>query len=92
MALGVYFTVQGMTAAKYAQVHEQLDAVGQKHPPGRSFHAGYHVGDGMHVFDVWESQESFEAFGQHLMPILAGLEIDPGEPRIGEIELVLTPA
>jgi hypothetical protein len=37
-------------------------------------------------------QETFEAFGEHRMPILAENEIDPGEPRIGEIELVMTPA
>jgi len=41
---------------------------------------------------VWDSQASFEAFGQHLMPILAELGIDPGEPRIGEIELIMTAA
>lgn len=92
MALGVYFAVQGMTAEKFAAVHEQLAAIGQANPPGRTFHAGFHAGDGIHVFDVWESQETFEAFGQHLMPILAENGIDPGEPRIGEIELVMTPA
>ena len=92
MALGTYFAVEGMTAEKFAAVHEQLAAIGQANPPGRTFHAGFHVGNGIHVFDVWESQETFEAFGQHLMPILAENGIDPGEPRIGEIELVMTPA
>jgi hypothetical protein len=91
MALGIYFAVQGMTAEKFAAVHEQLAAIDPANPPGRTFHAGFHVGNGIHVFDVWESQETFEAFGQHLMPILAENGIDPGEPRIGEIELVMTP-
>lgn len=92
MALGVYFAVKGMTAEKFAAVHEQLAAIGQANPPGRSFHVGFHVGEGIHVFDVWDSQEAFGAFGQHLMPILAEMEIDPGEPQIGEIELMTTPA
>ncbi|MGI9022974.1 MAG: hypothetical protein ACR2HV_07050 [Acidimicrobiales bacterium] len=91
MALGVYFAVQGMTAEKLAVVHQQLEAIGQANPPGRTFHAGFHVGDGIHVFDVWDSQETFEAIGQHLMPILAEQGIDPGQPRIGEIELLVTP-
>ncbi len=91
MALGAYFAVQGMTAEKFAAVHEQLAAIGQTNPAGRSFHAGFHVGEEIHVFDVWDSQEAFEAFGQHLMPILAENQIDPGEPRIGEIALVITP-
>lgn len=91
MAVGIYFAVRGMTAEKFATVHAQLDAIGQANPPGRTFHAGFHVGDEIHVFDMYDSQEAFEAFGQHLMPILASLDIDPGEPRIGEIELVMTP-
>lgn len=91
MALGIYFAVQGMTAEKFAKVHEQLDAIGLAQPPGRTFHAGFHVGDGIHVFDVWESHETFQAFGQHLMPILAENGIDPGEPRVGEIALLMSP-
>jgi hypothetical protein len=41
---------------------------------------------------VWDSEGTFAAFGQHLMPILAGLGVDPGEPRISPIELIVTPA
>ena len=76
MAIGIYFPVQGMTAEKFATVHERLEAIGQAMPQGRMFHAGFNVDGGIHVFDVWESQESFEAFGQHLMPILGELGID----------------
>jgi hypothetical protein len=85
MALGIYFPVKGMTAEKFAAVHEQLTAVGQADP------AGFHVGDGIQVFDVWDSQEAFAAFGEHLMPILAQQGIDPGEPQISEIELMRVP-
>jgi hypothetical protein len=91
MALGMYFAVQGMTAEKFAAVHEQLSSIGQANPTGRTFHAGFNVGDGIHVFDVWDSEEAFAAFGEHLMPILAQHGIDPGEPRVGEIELIMTP-
>jgi hypothetical protein len=92
MALGIYFAVEDMTAAKLAAVHEQLSSIGQANPTGRTFHAAFHVGDGIHVFEVWESKEPFAAFGEHLMPILAQHGIDPGEPRIGEIEQIVTPA
>ncbi len=34
------------------------------------------------VYQVWETTESFEAFGATLMPILVELGIDPGEPSI----------
>jgi hypothetical protein len=30
------------------------------------------------VYDVWDSPESFRAFGEVLMPILADLGVDPG--------------
>jgi hypothetical protein len=91
MALGIYFAVEGMSAPKLAAVHEQLSSLGQANPTGRTFHAAFHVGDGIHVFEVWESEEAFAAFGEHLMPILAQHGIDPGEPRIGEIEQIVTP-
>lgn len=91
MAYGIYFPVKNMTPEKFASVHEQLKAIGQEHPTGRTFHAGFHVDGGIQVFDVWESMETFEAFGAHLMPILAQNDIDPGEPQISEIELLITP-
>jgi hypothetical protein len=92
MAIGIYFDVGGMSPEKFAAVHRELDAIGQANPPGRSFHAGFNVGGEVKVFDVWESPEAFEAFGQHLMPILARNGIDPGQPSIGEIDRLTTPA
>jgi hypothetical protein len=92
MALGIYFPVKNMPADKFREVHRQLDAIGQANPAGRTFHAGFDVGGEIQVFDVWDSEETFAAFGQHLMPILAGLGVDPGEPRISPIELIVTPA
>ena len=91
MALAIHFEVVGMSPEKYAAVHEALEAKGQGNPPGRTFHAGYQAGDEIHVFDVWESAEAFEAFGEHLMPILAENGIDPGDPKISEIEMIVTP-
>lgn len=34
------------------------------------------------VFDIWDSPEAFEAFGVTLMPILAEVGVDPGEPMV----------
>jgi hypothetical protein len=34
------------------------------------------------VFDIWDSEESFQAFGATLVPILSQLGIDPGQPAI----------
>ena len=91
MAIGIYFAVQGMTPDKFDQVHARLREIGQEHPEGRTAHVGFAVGDGVQVFDVWDSPEKFEAFGAHLMPILTELGIDPGEPVMGEVVLQVTP-
>jgi hypothetical protein len=34
------------------------------------------------VYDIWDSPESFQAFGQVLMPILAEVGVDPGQPAV----------
>ena len=41
------------------------------------------------MFDVWDSQESFDAFGQTLMPIMTDLGVDPGEPQIAEVHNII---
>ena len=37
------------------------------------------------VSEIWDSREQLEAFGERLMPILADIGIEPGEPEIVEI-------
>ena len=37
------------------------------------------------VFDIWESQEDFEAFGATLLPILEGLGVEVAEPVVGQV-------
>ena len=90
MAFAVYFPVKNMSQEQYDQVHAQLDAIGQGEPDGRTIHCGFRVDDRIEVFDVYESMEAFQAFGEHLMPILAEHGIDPGEPMIHEVALLKT--
>jgi hypothetical protein len=42
------------------------------------------------VFDVWDSQQSFERFGETLMPIMKEIGVDPGQPQIMPIHNVVT--
>jgi hypothetical protein len=37
------------------------------------------------VFDVWESEASFQAFGKTLLPIMADLGADPGRPQTSPV-------
>jgi hypothetical protein len=42
------------------------------------------------VSEVWDSQEQWAAFGEKLMPVLADLSIDPGEPQVFEVHNLQT--
>lgn len=88
MAYTIQFTPK-MTSAQYDEVMKRLDAAGAAAPAGRSYHACYGAGDRLRVFDVWESTESFERFGQTLMPILQDLGVDAGTPEIVEVHNVV---
>jgi hypothetical protein len=37
------------------------------------------------VFDVWESQEVFDAFGETLVPILTDLGVTLGAPAVATV-------
>jgi hypothetical protein len=37
------------------------------------------------VFDIWDSHEEFEAFGQTLVPILAELGVELTEPSVATV-------
>jgi hypothetical protein len=90
MAIGIYFAVGGMTSEKYDDVIQQLQDAGQGAPAGRTYHCAFEGENGLHVFDVWDSQAAFDAFGATLMPILGGAGIDPGEPVIAPVHNIIT--
>jgi hypothetical protein len=41
------------------------------------------------VSEIWDSREQLEAFGERLMPVLAEIGIDPGEPELLEIHNIV---
>ncbi|MCW3029803.1 MAG: hypothetical protein JWN81_3014 [Solirubrobacterales bacterium] len=89
MALGFYFSPQSFTAEQYDEVIRRLEAAGAGSPPGRSHHCAFSSNGGLHVFDVWDSQESFQKFGETLIPIMNELGADPGEPHVAEIHNII---
>ncbi len=82
MAIGVYFNPAAMTAAQYDEIITELEAVGAGSPAGRLYHACFGSRDKLQVFDIWESPQDFDKFGETLMPILQKIGIDAGEPMI----------
>ena len=71
-------------------------AAGAANPAGRIHHSCFGPDDALMVYEVWESQQAFEAYGPVLMPILEKAGIDPGTPDVMPVhdlvELIQGPA
>ena len=65
MAIGVYFSPESFPVEKYDSTLKDLEDAGAGAPAGRLYHFAMQSPGGVHVFDIWESQEAFEAFGGH---------------------------
>jgi len=89
MALGIYFAHEGFTPEKYAQAISKLEAAGAGAPKGRTFHVALESDGAIQVFDIWESQQDFDAFGTTLVPILSGLDVQLGEPMIATVHNII---
>ncbi len=89
MALGIYFVNPGFTPEKYESTIKQLEAAGAGSPKGRSFHVALESDGQIQVFDIWESQADFDAFGSTLMPILNGLGVEVPEPMVATVHNVI---
>ena len=89
MALGFYFVHEGFTPEKYSSAIEQLAAAGAGAPKGRTFHVALESNGAIQVFDIWDSQEDFDAFGSTLVPILAELGVELKEPMVATVHNVI---
>ena len=85
MALGFYFTPSGFTQERYDETLSKLEAAGAGAPEGRSYHVALETNGEIQVFDIWESQEAFDAFGVTLLPILAAAGVEMNEPMVARV-------
>ena len=89
MALGFYFRPSSFTTAMYDDAVSRLEAAGAGAPAGRLYHFALETDGQIHVFDVWDSQEAFEAFGKTLLPIMEALGADPGQPHVRSVHNII---
>lgn len=89
MALGIYFMHGGFTPAKYGEALKKLESAGADSPKGRTYHVALESNGEIQVFDIWESQADFDAFGSTLMPILAELGVELKEPMVATVHNVM---
>ncbi len=89
MALGFYFTPSSFTPGVYDDALKRLEAAGAGSPPGRLYHFALESDGHIQVFDVWDSEESFHAFGETLLPIMSELGADPGQPQVSPVHNII---
>jgi len=89
MALGFYFSPSSFSTATYDEALTKLEAAGAGAPAGRLYHVALETDGQIQVFDVWDSQESMDAFGETLMPIMTGLGAEPGEPMVSKVHNII---
>lgn len=66
MAIAVFFHPASMSTKQYDEAIKRLEAAGAGTPAGRTHPSCFGADGSLMVYDVWESQESFDAFGQTL--------------------------
>jgi hypothetical protein len=77
------------TTEQYDETIRRLEDAGDFPPDGLDIHVCF-VSDGnLRVSEVWDSREQIDAFAQRLMPLLADMGIDPGEPEMYEIHNII---
>lgn len=82
MSVLVRFAPASLTAQQYDEVVRK--EAGEQ-PDGREFHVCFGSDGNLRVSEIWDSREQFAAYGERLMPILAEVGINPGEPEFIEV-------
>lgn len=77
------------TSKQYNEVVKRLEQAGAGMPKGRLYHASFGDENNLQVFDVWESQETFDKFGEKLLPICAEVGYHPPEPMIAPVYKII---
>jgi hypothetical protein len=79
--IGVYIRPASMTPEQYKSIDAQVRATGFA-AKGMKLHTCFGEGAGIAIFDVWESQEDFDAFAAVLGPIVHASGLEPLSPMI----------
>jgi hypothetical protein len=86
MAFAMFFGPHGITRQDYESAVEGLRAKsGQWPPDGSQMHVAFEAEGQVVVFELWDSAEKAQAFGEMLMPFLAERGIHPAPPLAGEV-------
>jgi hypothetical protein len=85
----IRFASSGATTTEQYDETIRPQETGDFPPKGMEYHACFLSDGNVRVSEIWDSQEQLDAFGERLMPLLADVGIDPGEPEILEIHNIV---
>ena len=89
MSVLIRFVPSALTTAQYDESIRKLEAAGDFPPDGLDYHVCFGTEGSLRVSEIWDSRQQLDAFGARLMPVLAEVGIDPGEPEIVEIHNIV---
>jgi len=79
-----------MTSQEYDETVRRLEEAGNFPPDGLAYHVCFGTDGNLRVSEIWDSKEQLDAFGERLMPVLAQVGINPGEPELLEIHNIVS--
>jgi hypothetical protein len=74
--IAVYARPEALTIEQYNQARKGLEASGAD-MTGRKHHSCFGEEGQLMVFEIWDSQENYDAFAKFLMPVLEEVGIVP---------------
>ena len=89
MSVLIRFAPSALSAEQYNESVRRLEDQGDFPPDGLDYHVCFGTDGNLRVSEIWDSHEQLEAFGERLMPLLAEVGIDPGEPEVVEIHNIV---
>ena len=80
MSMLVRFSPESLTSDRYEDVKRRLNEGGHWPPDGLEYHVCFGSEGQLRVSEIWASHDQFEAFGQHLGPILEAVGVNHSAP------------
>ena len=90
MSVLIRFSPVNMTSQEYDETVRRLEEAGNFPPDGLAYHVCFGTDGNLRVSEIWDSKEQLDAFGERLMPVLAQVGINPGEPELLEIHNIVS--
>ena len=89
MSVLIRFAPASLSAEQYDESIRRLQESGDWPADGLDYHVCFGTDGNLRVSEIWDTQEQLDAFGERLMPLLADIGIEPGEPEVVEIHNII---